>query len=73
MSVRCPDQVKNHSMPAVATSSAVVLRTIQRRSTLSATRPVTGVSRNSGTNCAKPIMPSMNAACRTSIVTRARL
>ena len=37
-------------------------RTIQRRSKRSATSPTTGVSRNSGTNCARPIMPSRNAA-----------
>jgi len=72
-SVRWPVHVSNHNVAAVSTSNVVVPRTIQRRSKLSAMRPVIGVSRNNGTNCANPIMPSMKAAWRMSIVSRAIL
>ena len=64
----CGVHANQASAAAQPSSSATDARAIHRRSSRSAVQPVTRVSRNSGTNCTRPMIPRRNAASLRPIV-----
>ncbi len=69
---RSPRQVSTPRTAAQQSWMKIVAWPMRRRSKRSATQPVTGVRKNSGTNWTRPIMPSRKALSRTDISSRAR-
>jgi hypothetical protein len=59
----CSARAANRNAQTI--SMAVQINMIARRSRGSAVAPVINVSRNSGTNCARPTMPTRKALCAT--------